>query len=293
VTVSGNAVEATRKPSAPPVDTATWLAEVREGLRAGKLAPYLGPGVIELAPERVPTTQEAVANRLGLKVALPRRARGNLGAAAQYIETQKHRSVVVQLMAEVFATPVAPLAFHRFLAELPLRLIVDTWYDGAMRAALAGRSDWGEIQGIRRSGLGGDHYYSAYDASGAPKPIAEARGWKTVLYKPHGAITPVKNFLVSDSDYVEVLTEIDIQIPIPEVVQERRSDLGFVFIGCRLNDQTLRAYARQVLKRAGKRHFIVMDPGVMSRNEQRFIDEYGLNLCVCPVRDVLGGLTQS
>lgn len=273
-------------------DAAAWFREVREGLREGRIAPYLGPGVTDLTRAPVPTTQEALADFLGVKVALPRRARGNLGAAAQYIESHRHRSVVSKLMAEAFAAPAAPLPFHRRLATLPVPLIVDTWYDGAMRAALAERSDWGEIQGVRRSGLGGDQYYLAYDASGKPCPIGAADGWRTVLYKPHGASIPAQNFLVSDSDYVEVLTEIDIQTPIPEVVKTRRASLGFVFLGCRLNDQTLRSYAKQLLKRSGERHFIVVEPGLLTKNEQKFIAEHRLHALVSPLGDVLGRLAQ-
>jgi hypothetical protein len=196
-------------------------------------------------------------------------------------------------MAEAFAAPVSPLPIHQALARLPVRLIVDTWYDDAMRAALSGRSDWGEIQGVRRSGLGGDAYYATYDASGAPCSLEAAEGWQTVLYKPHGASAPAKNFLVSDSDYVEVLTEIDIQTPIPEVVRTRRTGTGFVFLGCRLNDQTLRSYARQLLKRSGGRHFIVTEPGQLSRNEQRFVHEHGLIAIVSPLAEALDRLTQA
>ena len=276
----------------PQADAAAWFGEVRKELAAGRLAPYLGPGVTELAHAPVPSTQEALAAFFATKVALPRRARGDLGAAAQYVESRRHRSVVVQLMGEAFAAPVPPLPIHHLLAKLPVPLIVDTWYNGAMRAALAGRSDWGEIQGVRRSGLGGDQYYSTYDASGNPCSLDAASGWKTVLYKPHGATVPAKNFLVSDSDYVEVLTEIDIQTPIPEVVKVRRASLGFVFLGCRLNDQTLRAYARQLLKRTGGRHFIVVEPGLPTKNEQRFIRDHNLTVLVCPLSDALEQLAQ-
>jgi hypothetical protein len=276
-----------------PAHAADWFAEVAEGLKAGRLAPYLGPGVTDLAKAAVPTTCQALAEFLGAKVTLPRRARGNLGAAAQYIESQKHRSVVVQLMAEAFATPVLPQSIHHYLARLPLPLIVDTWYDGAMRAALQLRADWGEIQGVRRSGLGDDAYYAVYDASGARCSLDAATSWKTLLYKPHGAGVPAKNFLVSDSDYVEVLTEIDIQTPIPQAVKDRRAELGFVFFGCRFNDQTLRSYARQLLKRSGKRHFVVIDPADLTRNERRFIEELQLNAVVAPLAEVFEHLTQS
>ena len=54
------------------------------------------------------------------------------------------------------------------------------------------------------------------------------------------------DFLISDADYVEVLTEIDIQSPIPEILRERRDSLGFVYLGCRFHDQLLRNYASAI-----------------------------------------------
>ncbi len=97
-------------------------------------------------------------------------------------------------------------------------MIVDTWYDGAMRAALAERSDWGEAQGITRAGIGEDRWYRFYDAAGA-ETTRPRRELEHLLYKPHGSVAPAKNFLISDADYVEVLTEIDIQTPIPDIVK--------------------------------------------------------------------------
>jgi hypothetical protein len=276
-----------------PAEASAGFAEVLDGLRAGRLAPYLGPGVTRLAQAPIPTTQQDLAAFLGVKVALPRRVRGNAGAAAQYIESHRHRAMVTQLMDEAFATPVPPLPVHDALARLRVPLIVDTWYDGAMRAALAKRSDWGEIQGIRRSGLGGDAYCAAYDPSGAPCPLDASDAWTTVLYKPHGASVPAKNFLVSDSDYVEVLTEIDIQTPIPDAVKTRRARAGFVFLGCRFDDQMLRAYARQILKRSARRSFVVVEPGALTRNELRFIHEQRMAVLVSPLGDALERLTQS
>jgi hypothetical protein len=267
-----------------------WVAEVKEGLAAGRLAPYLGPGLTALAGVSVPATYEALAAFLESKVALPRRARGNLWAAAQYIESQRHRTTLVALLAEAFGPPVPALAFHRHLAALPLPLIVDTWYDGALRAALAGRSDWGEIQGISRAAIGEDRWTRAYDAAGAAATPDGAARWKTLVYKPHGCVVPDRNFLAADSDYVETLTEIDIQTPIPEAVKVRRADVGFVFIGCRFHDQLLRTYARQIAKRSRGPHYIVVDPAGLTRNELRFIDELQMRPLVSPLGDALGRL---
>ncbi len=252
------------------------LANVVGQLGAGKIIPYLGPGLTELSKPSVPMTPEALAAFFGTKVALPRRAKGNAWASAQHIESMKHRSTVSALMTAAFDPVVEPTALHRYFASLRLPMIVDTWYDGAMRLALAQRSDWGEIQGITRAGIGEDRWYRFYDAAGAEASRAAAETWTTILYKPHGSITPARNFLISDADYVEVLTEIDIQTPIPDAVKDRRTERSFLFIGCRFHDQLLRTYARQITKRSAAPHYAVIDPETLTKNEIRFIITYGI-----------------
>lgn len=257
-------------------DAEALLANVAARLRNGSIVPYLGPGVAELSKPDVPLTPDALAIFFGTKVALPRRARGNAWAAAQYIESNKHRSTVTGLMAHAFAALVEPTALHRHLAALRLPMIVDTWYDGAMRAALGKCDGWGEVQGITRAGIGEFRWYRFYDADGNEVGSVAAGNWITVLYKPHGGVLPARNFLISDADYVEVLTEIDIQTPIPEVIKQRRIGRSFLFIGCRFNDQLLRIYARQITKRSANVHYALVEPDALSRNERSFLLDQGL-----------------
>jgi hypothetical protein len=266
-----------------PADAEASLADVAARLRAGTMVPYLGPALAELSKPAVPMNPEALAAFFGTKVALPRRAKGNAWASAQHIESMKHRSTVTALMNEAFTAPVAPTPLHHYLASLRLPMIVDTWYDGAMRTALGQRSDWGEVQGITRAGIGEDRWYRFYDAAGAEADRAAASNWATLLYKPHGSIAPAKNFLISDADYVEVLTEIDIQTPIPDAVKDRRTERSFVFIGCRFNDQLLRTYARQITKRSSALHYAIVEPEALSKNEIRFLVGQGLTPIAMPL----------
>jgi hypothetical protein len=263
------------------------LTDVARRLRGGAIIPYLGSGIAELAKPAVPTTPEALAAFFGAKVALPRRAKGNAWASAQHIESMKHRATVTALMAEAFGSPVEPTALHRRLAALSLPMIVDTWYDGAMRTALGTGGSWGEVQGISRAGIGEDRWYRFYDAAGAETPRTAAEAWTTLLYKPHGSIAPTKNFLISDADYVEVLTEIDIQTPIPDVVKDRRTERSFLFIGCRFHDQLLRNYARQITKRSGGPHFAIVEPEALTKNERRFVVSQGITPIAMPLGEAV------
>ena len=260
------------------------LTSVAAELRTGKIVPYLGPGLTELSSPVVPMTPEALAAFFATKVALPKRAKGNAWASAQHIESMKHRSTVSALMSEAFSPTVEPAPLHHYLATLNLPMIVDTWYDAAMRSALSERSDWGEVQGITRAGIGEDRWYRFYDSTGAETQRAAAESWGTLLYKPHGSIAPAKNFLISDADYVEVLTEIDIQTPLPDVVRNRRSERTFLFIGCRFHDQLLRTYARQIIKRSSTTHYAIVDPEQLTKNERKFLMVQGITPIGIPLQ---------
>lgn len=279
-----------------PLETASdkdaWFERVRTALKAGALAPYIGPGI--LAPIRdipIPTSYEKLAEFIGTKVALPKRTRGNAWSSAQFVEGRQHRASVTALLKQAFGPEVAPIAFHKFLVDLAPPLIVDTWYDGALRAAFAGKEGWAEIQGNTRAAIGEARWFRAYDSAGVGIPVDEAAKAKTIVYKPHGGVVPAGNFLISDADYVEVLTEIDIQSPIPECVRERRSGLGFLFIGCHFHDQMLRTYGRQIQKRSKGPNFAIFDDDRLTKMERRFALEIGLDIIICPVEEAMARLT--
>lgn len=271
------------------MDPKSLLSEAAAELRAGSLVPYLGPGISALGEQPAPMSPETLADWFGTKVALPKRAKGNAWASAQHIESYKHRNTVTALMAEAFAAPVLPSPLHRYLATLDLPLIVDSWYTAEMRQALAAREDWIEVQGITRAGIGEDRWFRFYHPDGSDTDAASASKATTLLYTPHGSAIPAQNFLISDADYVEVLTEIDIQTPIPEVVRDRRRTKSFLFLGCRFNDQLLRSYARQIIKRSNDPHFAVVAMDTLTRNERTFLDEQNITPIDMPLDLALEG----
>ena len=263
---------------------------VCQGLRAGTLAPYLGPGLLGLCSGATPPADPvALAAVLTAKVSVPGKIKNRLTAAAQFIENFKHRKTLVKGMTEAFAAAPLPSPLHQWLALLRAPLIVDVWYDDTLHQALVAAStqvDWAEVQGLAQSEHFGT-WTGWYDAQGAaqPDPIEAP----TLLYKPWGGHAPAANFLVSDSDFVEVLTEIDIQTPIPLSVQLRRKKLGFVFLGCRFNDQLPRAFARQIMKRSAGPHFAVL-PDEPTRMEARFLAEQGITRIAMPLADAAAAL---
>lgn len=275
-------------------ETRALMETLAAEMAAGKLIPYLGPEVLTLGPVEspVPTGARDLAQKLCARVAVPGRIRNNLWHTAQYIETFRHRVTVDKLLAEIFAPVPEPSHLHRWLASLDqLPLIVDTWYDGTMHQALAERSNWGSIQGASKARRTTDVPWTrAHDANGAEVAAELAAAWATVLYKPHGAAYPDGDVLASDADYVEVLTDIDLQTPIPKTVQERRTGCGFLFLGCRFYDQILRTFARCIMRRSGGPHYAVM-PEDMTPNERKFFEVEGITPIIVPLAEAALALT--
>jgi hypothetical protein len=261
------------------------IEAIRQNLAHGLIIPYLGPGVLALAGETcpLPRSPEELVGRLTAKASVPHKIRKNLSAAAQFIENFKHRKTLAGGMKEAFAAPVPPTPLHRLLAAQPaLPLIVHVWYDDLPQQALAGRTGWGMVQGVSQAEHRGGwvHYFSGETLARAGE--ADAEDWSTLLYQPFGSVSPAANFLVSDSDFVEVLTEIDIQTPIPEAVLNIRKNRHFLFLGCRFSTQIKRIFAQQIVKRSSDRHWAIM-PETPTRNEERFMALHNIQRIPLPL----------
>jgi hypothetical protein len=261
------------------------VGTIRKSLLSGLAIPYLGPGVLALAGEScpLPASPEVLVDRLTAKASVPHKIRKQLTAAAQFIENFKHRKTVKAAMTEAFRPDVQPTALHRYLASLPaLRLIVHVWYDDLPQKALAGAKGRGMVQGVSQAEHFGEwvHYFDG--GTLARDEAAAAESWTPLLYQPLGSVCPAANFLVSDSDFVEVLTEIDIQTPIPEAVQNLRKGRNFLFLGCRFSTQLERIFAQQIIKRSSDRHWAVL-PEEPTRNEARFLAGYNIQRIPMPL----------
>jgi hypothetical protein len=263
------------------------IDEIFRELEAGNVIPYIGPGIWSTAvsPPPFPPDHLALADELTARSSVPHRIRKNLTAAAQYIENFKHRKTLAKLMNGLFEPMGTPTVWHEFLASNPnIPLIVDTWYDGTMQKALANNPSWGQVQSVSQAEHHGE-WVRYYQAGGSLCEDSEARHWHTLLYRPLGSFGPAQNYIVSDSDYVEILTEIDIQTPIPPEVQRRRTGKSFLFIGCRFSYQLDRIFARQIMKRSSGRHWAFI-PGELTKNEKKFLQEMNITRLDLPIHEL-------
>ena len=279
------------------MEPTTTVQAIHASLQGGGAIPYLGPGVLTMAGETcaLPASPETLAGKLTAKTTVPFKIRKNLTAAAQFIENFKHRKTVSSAMTAAFCGDAQPTSLHRYLAALPsLPLVVHAWYDDLPQKAFATRNAWGMSQGVSQAEHYGSwvHYFHADGSramNGTDAIPAAALDWSTLVYQPFGSVSPAANYLVSDSDFVEVLTEIDIQTPIPSMVQTRRLDRHFLFLGCRFATQLERLFARQIMKRSSGHHWAVL-PEEPTKNEARFLIEQNIERVAMPLTEFVEAL---
>jgi hypothetical protein len=268
------------------MQTQELIQTIADRLETGAVIPYLGPEMLSLCREvQVPATPLALAESMTSKVSVPHKIRKRLTQAAQFIENFKHRKSVVHLMNEAFASTPVPSSLHWALAGSGAGLWVDTWYDDTFATALAQaqpQGSWVQVQGLSQSEHFG-HWTDVYGDDGRLRESASPVPDR-ILYKPLGSHGPVGNYLVSDSDFVEVLTEIDIQTPIPPEVQAWRHARNFLFMGCRFDDQLTRCFARQIMKRSSDCHWAVL-PEELTRMEARFLQEQNITRIAMPLAE--------
>ncbi len=262
-----------------PVDEMTErIEEISKLWKDGSLVVYLGPDLFEVAPD-FPACESDLATKLCEKVAVPGRLRGKLHESAQYIESYKHRKTLTGLMGEFFLKKSVEAPVHRVLSEFPIPLVVDTWFSTLSSEFLVKPGDI-QISAVSRAEYRDKWYRIDRRTADGWEPVLSAGPGDRVLYRPFGTMVPNVEVLVSDADFVEVLTEIDIQTPIPEWIKTHRTGRHFLFLGCHFDNQTTRMFARQIMKRSSGLHFVVKEDPVLPK-EGRFYKQEGI--CVLPV----------
>ena len=258
------------------------IDEIADLWKRGDLILYLGPDLYPESPD-FPTDPKGLADLLSGRVAVPGRLAGRLHEIAQYIESHRHRKTLLSVLGEIFRKKTAPAPVHRLLQMFPVGLVVDTWYAPGSSEFLVGPGDL-QISGVSRAEYRDRWFRIDRRTSSGWEPAEEVPAGARVLYRPLGTMDPGVEVLVSDADFVEVLTEIDIQTPIPPFVQKHRTGRHFLFLGCRFDSQTSRIFARQIMKRSSTSHFVVRS-GTLTGKEQIFYEREGVARLSLPLNE--------
>lgn len=272
----------------------TILDTIRAELAAGTLAPFIGPGALEGVTHAdtgrvIPATSDELILALNNGQPMAPRLMYEFPRAAMNIELKRGRSAINRFMQQTYGDAGwSESAVHAWLASLDLPYIIDLNRDTGLQKLYANRPHT-LIVGIARIAGGpryklfrhdGANYGNEIDAS-AIDPDAP------VLFKPCGTPWPEPNWIASDADFVDYITELMGGFAIPPFLKERRKGLKYLVSGARLNRDTIRMILADIIYDAAQPAGWALIPNANDK-EKRFCARIGLELVDADIRDLAG-----
>jgi hypothetical protein len=107
-----------------------------------------------------------------------------------------------------------------------------------------------------------------------------------ILFKPLGTPLPESNYIASDADFVDYITELMGGFAIPSFVKRMRQNKRYLLLGLRLNRDTDRMVFSDVIFGAGKPAGWALIPHPTDK-EKRYLGKMGIEIVNADVADFL------
>jgi len=268
--------------------------EILSGLQAGDVVPYLGPyalnGATNVATgEPIPADSDSLIIAMNDGKPMAPKLMYEFPRAAMNLELKRGRSFVNRFLTRLYGEQRwTSTALHDWLAALQLPYIIDINRDTLLQEAYATQPHT-LIVGISRIG-GTDYRFKLHHYDGqAYREIGldELDSSLPILFKPMGTPRPEAQFIASDADYVDYITELMGGFGIPPFLKLYRQNKRYLLLGMRLNRDTERMVLADILYGANK-----PDSGwalipEANDKERRFCKKLGLEIIEADIADLL------
>ena len=215
-------------------------------------------------------------------------AAGITTRAALPVELKKGRSSLKRFLDATYRdTAWSGSPLYTWLAAQNLPYLVDTNRDTLLQAEYASRP-YTLIVGMARIG-GTDYRFRLYHHDGAAtREIGpdDVDASLPVLFKPLGTPLPESNYIASDADFVDYLTELMGGFAIPGFLKRARQGRRYLLLGMRLTRDTERMLLSDIAFGAARPAGWALIPNA-SDKEKRFLDKLGLQWVNAGVADFL------
>ena len=267
-------------------------ASLLAGLKDGSIVPYLGSGVLAdvknvATGEPIPADSDSLINAMNGGKPMSPKLMYEFPRAAMNIELKRGRSTVNKFLTRTYGeTAWTRGAFHDWLKEIAPPYVVDINRDTQLQDSYAGVPH-NLVVGIARLG-GTDFRYKLYLWDGAAyQKSEEINPALPILFKPMGTPKPEANYIASDADYVDYITELMGGFSIPPEVKELRKGKKYLLMGLRLNRDTERMVMSDFIYAAAEPAgwvFIVTP----TDKEKRFCKKVGLEIIEGDIFEFIG-----
>ncbi len=261
------------------------MNDFTQNIKEGSLIPFLGLGVFYHTQDtngvQLPFDSDSLILALNNGRAMSERLMYEYSRAAMSLEQRKGREFIVQMTNHIYASKsYEPPLVYKKLKELRPPYLVDLNHDMSSTSIYEDEAHF-MITGLSRITADYDRYI-VYRYDPATKEYgridkSELDGSLPIIFKPLGAMKPEMNFIISDADFVDWLTEAMGGYAIPTFLKEYRKGKSYLYLGIDFSRDTYRMVANEITLDFGGGS-IVTDKSELSKKENKFASTHNLDI---------------
>jgi hypothetical protein len=270
----------------------TAFDDIFSGLADGTVVPYLGPGalngVTDPSGKAIPADSDSLIIAMNNGQPMAPKLMYEFPRAAMNIELKRGRKAVNNFLDATYkGTQWSTSPLHAWLAEQKLPYMIDANRDTQMQLQYAGTPHTLVVGIARMSGTAFRFRLFHYDGTSYTSVEQEAVDSSLpILFKPLGTPLPESNYIASDADFVDYITELMGGFAIPSFIKRSRQNKRYVTLGLRLNRDTDRMVFSDVIFGADKPAGWALIPHPTDK-EKRYLERLNIEIVNADVSDFL------
>ena len=276
--------------------SSTVFSEILNGLYENRVVPYIGPGALfdatnKLTGAAMPADSNSLILAMNNGNPMAPKLMYEFPRAAMNQELKKGRNFLGQFLTKLYGeTEWTRAAVHDWLAEWKPSYVIDINRDTQLQDSYAD-VEHTLIVGVARI-TASQFRYKIYHFDGSdyfeiPQEQVDTR--LPILFKPMGTPKPEANYIASDADYVDYITELMGGFAIPDFLKEYRKDKQYLFIGVPLNRDSERMVMSDIVYGAAGHKGWVLNKNPTAK-ELRYCKKIGLEIVNAGVEDLLAAV---
>jgi len=271
----------------------TTFEELINGIKEGQVVPYLGAGVLQDAVNEetgvpIPADSDSLIYALNDGKPMAPRLMYEFPRAAMNIELKRGRSAITKFLDNLYGeTKWTRALFHDWLATIKPRYVIDINRDTQLQDSYKDIPHT-LIRGVSRITANDYRFVTYYYDGKEYKEVAQedVDASLPILFKPMGTPLPAGEYIASDADYVDYITELMGGFAIPSFLKEYRKGKQYLFIGISMNRDTERMVLSDMMYASGEpaAWALITNP---TDKEKRFCKRKNIEIIEAGVIDLL------
>lgn len=258
--------------------------EIIDGVKSGQVVLYLGPGVLKGAVnkttgEPIPADSDSLIYAMNNGQPMAPKLMYEFPRAAMNLELKRGRSFVNKFLTKTYGESEWTRAtLHECIAGLKPHYVVDVNRDTQLQDSYSDTPHT-LVVGVARI-TAADYRFKIYHYDGNAYNEIEQQQVNTklpILFKPTGTPIPEPNFIASDADFVDYITELMGGFAIPSFLKEYRQNKQYLFLGLRMQRDTERMVMSDITFGSGSPKGWAFIPEANAK-EKRFCERQNIEI---------------